>query len=59
MVFVNALILALTDKPGYHSRGVRKKRPITQRTVGACYQFQICTSNSMGSSEIWDKYHSC
>ena len=19
----------------------------------------ICTSNSMGSSEIWDKYHSC
>ena len=19
----------------------------------------ICTSNSMGSSEIWDKYHEC
>ena len=19
----------------------------------------ICTSNSMGSSEIWDKYHKC
>ena len=23
------------------------------------YRYHICTSNSMGSSEIWDKYHEC
>ena len=23
------------------------------------YHDTICTSNSMGSSEIWDKYHKC
>ena len=31
--------------------------------VSWCHKFQlltyICTSNSMGSSEIWDKYHEC
>ena len=24
-----------------------------------CFTCVICTSNSMGSSEIWDKYHEC
>ena len=29
-------------------------------TVHTCYVMSmVCTSNSMGSSEIWDKYHEC
>ena len=27
--------------------------------VHAMHISRICTSNSMGSSEIWDKYHEC
>ena len=30
--------------------------------ICACFgirQYFVCTSNSMGSSEIWDKYHEC
>ena len=29
------------------------------QTVTRKFCWMICTSNSMGSSEIWDKYHKC
>ena len=60
--FCYSAILLATLQCNYRNKAMRfgiNCTPTIETNVSQLNHYVISTSNSMGSSEIWDKYHSC